>query len=370
MCFMQRKAYSPEDFVQVSRPSWFGDGQQQDCSEFLRHLMNVLQDQERVVTTSMESSDVVTDEHHVSSLVSRTFGGYTATSYLCLGCRNASLKRESFMDLQLAFPASAASVPAGTATMAGGNSSSAEPYDLNTSKQNVSSVALASLLEHFLSTESLDGANQYMCEAYCKSLQDAERSTQIASLPPYLVMTLLRFSYEDNRHTKKLTDVRYPLSINIPLTRLNETVDAELDEKTYGLVGVVVHSGLSSDHGHYYCYARHGQLLADSAERPVQRTAGDNDTVDHFIADWYMFNDSRVTRATFNDFRNLTKKFVRDTAYLLIYRSVGDDCHSGVTPATGVEPPLHGYLRDIIDRDNELYLEVCLQTSLIILCTM
>jgi ubiquitin carboxyl-terminal hydrolase 35/38 len=367
----QRKAYAPESFIKVSRPSWFGAGQQQDCSEFLRHLLNVLHDQEHAVDGNEHSAPThsgqrtTNNDEDISSLVSKTFGGYTLTTYHCLRCRTRSSKKESFMDLQLAFPAeSTTSASVGSGQMAGGSSSSIcrrQEADDSITENGSGSVSLTFLLDHFLQTESLEGVNQYKCEATCGSLQDAERSTQIFSAPPYLVMTLLRFSYEGGRHTKKLTDVQYPLSIEVPLAPLNDGLHESLPRsRIYGLVGVVVHSGLSSDHGHYYCYGRRSRLLSDTSSRPVMRVEGDRDSVDYFVADWFMFNDSRVTRASFEDFRNVTQKFTRDTAYLLVYHSVDE----GDADSDSSEPPLHSYLREIIDRDNERYLEVCNEKKL------
>ncbi|KAI9558636.1 hypothetical protein GHT06_015424 [Daphnia sinensis] len=42
-----RAAYSPAAFIKASRPPWFEVGRQQDCSEFLRYLMDSLYEQEK-----------------------------------------------------------------------------------------------------------------------------------------------------------------------------------------------------------------------------------------------------------------------------------------------------------------------------------
>ncbi|EFX73375.1 hypothetical protein DAPPUDRAFT_109864 [Daphnia pulex] len=42
-----RAAYSPAAFIKASRPPWFETGRQQDCSEFLRYLMDSLYEQEK-----------------------------------------------------------------------------------------------------------------------------------------------------------------------------------------------------------------------------------------------------------------------------------------------------------------------------------
>ena len=42
-----RALYSPSDFLKTARPPWFESGRQQDCSEFLRYLLDTLQEQEK-----------------------------------------------------------------------------------------------------------------------------------------------------------------------------------------------------------------------------------------------------------------------------------------------------------------------------------
>lgn len=38
--FLQRAAYAPRNFLEASRPPWFNVGSQQDCSEYLRFLLD------------------------------------------------------------------------------------------------------------------------------------------------------------------------------------------------------------------------------------------------------------------------------------------------------------------------------------------
>ena len=351
---VQRKAYAPTTFLSTSRPSWFSPGRQQDCSEFLRYLLNVLNDQE-------QASQRAEQKAASSTLVGKTFGGHTMTTNRCLGCGTCSTREEQFMDLQLAFPSRSTEA-------ASSSSESDRPVDV-VEKPDDESVSLVSLLEHFLRVEKLEGANQYRCDAKCMNLENAERSTEIGAAPPYLVLTLLRFCFEGGRHTKKLTDVRYPLSFSLPVTdsdtieHQSGSVEANCRQKTYGLVGVVVHSGVSSDHGHYYSYARHAEPLtsplnAIEDRRPVLRVDDDEDTADYFSSDWFMFNDERVTPASFLDFRDVTRKFAHDTAYVLVYREVvdGDVIDERCSAAGDLQLP--GRLREMVDRDNVLYLEV------------
>ena len=48
LAFSERPAYSPEQFQQAALPPWFERGRQHDCSEFLRYLLDVIQEEERL----------------------------------------------------------------------------------------------------------------------------------------------------------------------------------------------------------------------------------------------------------------------------------------------------------------------------------
>lgn len=43
-----RSIYSPSEFLKIARPPWFESGRQQDCSEFLRYLLDILQEQDKI----------------------------------------------------------------------------------------------------------------------------------------------------------------------------------------------------------------------------------------------------------------------------------------------------------------------------------
>ena len=56
--------FKPLEFLNVAKPSWFEPGKQQDCHEFLHHLLDTLQEQEK----SSQSSGTFTAnfrEHRV-----------------------------------------------------------------------------------------------------------------------------------------------------------------------------------------------------------------------------------------------------------------------------------------------------------------
>ena len=377
--------------MRESRPSWFTPGVQQDCSEFLRHLLNTIHEQEvkslhRMSTMQTSSrgteqkdtaliglfSDAASsDEGRLpSSLVERSFGGLLSTTCRCLRCGATSSRTESFMDLALAIPTeshldeaaaavvSPSSSSHSTPAMVGGSPLVSSSDDVqpksSSSSSAVGSVTLSSLLQHFLTPERLDGDNQYRCEGLCNGLQDGERCVEIRAAPTYLIVTLLRFSYDatSGSHSKIFTDIQYPLILGLPVQSVVPGSGmSEVSCKMYGLVGVIVHSGLSSDAGHYFCYARHA----------LRSSSGADHAEDCFMERWYMFNDSRVTRASFDNIRSLTHKFSRDTAYVLVYRhvtSVPSPSDANITDAFAHDPLLHRYLRDAVDEDNQLFLQV------------
>jgi len=373
-------------------------GVQQDCSEFLRHLLNTVHEQEmnsgrrtsataagrgakRKIAAALpglfshgaaESSD---ESRSPPSLVERSFAGLLSTTCRCLRCGTASSRTESFMDLALAIPTESHSVPLSAAAsssvhstpaMVGGSPLVSSSDDVraksSSSTSSVGSLSLNSLLQCFLSPERLDGDNQYHCNGPCSGLQDGERHVEICAAPAYLVVTLMRFSYDaqSGAHSKIFTDIQYPLVLGVPVrSAAPESAADGFSEEKYGLVGVIVHSGSSSDAGHYFCYARHSVPPSSATSLCSTDVDGNEDC---FADRWFMFNDSRVTRASFDNIRSLTHKFSRDTAYVLIFRRVGVAADTstdvGVTDGFALDPPLHRYLCDIVDEDNRLYLQV------------
>ena len=159
--FFQRPFVEPVSFLKASRPPWFEPGFQQDCSEFLRYLLDQLHEQEKTVdqvrtrtvhqqshpylyyyiaypiiaenvqgillsswflctcrsekpkSSGSKSSKVSQNSFDseltsgstsdLQTLVSRTFGGQLLNVYKCLKCKHESTRVESFNDLALAF---------------------------------------------------------------------------------------------------------------------------------------------------------------------------------------------------------------------------------------------------------------------------
>ncbi|MXQ91814.1 hypothetical protein E5288_WYG019776 [Bos mutus] len=471
----QRPAISPENFLSASWTPWFSPGTQQDCSEYLKYLLDRLHEEEKTGTRicqklKQSSSPSPPEEPPGPSATSveKMFGGKIVTRICCLRCLNVSSREEAFTDLSLAFPPpercrrhhhhhhhrrrrlGSVMLPAEDAGAQepgsagprrqrkhcitggvpptildmeglgphglGGQSGQEEKVERGESTEEeeaageeeeegeekvkaeveekveeekkveeeekveekekeaqeekeaaadgeeaaagpgpgtLQSAAAASgdgsrsvldLVNYFLSPERLTSENRYHCES-CASLQDAEKVVELSQGPRYLILTLLRFSFDlrTMRRRKILDDVSVPLLLRLPL--------AGGRGQAYDLCSVVVHSGLSSESGHYYCYAREGAARPAPALGAAERPEPDNQ--------WYLFNDTRVSFSSFESVSNVTSFFPKDTAYVLFYRQrpeEGSEAEPG-SPRTRAEPTLHKDLMEAISKDNILFLQ-------------
>ncbi|KAF5923390.1 hypothetical protein HPG69_006559 [Diceros bicornis minor] len=406
------------------------------------------------------------------TLIEKMFGGKLRTHICCLNCRSTSQKVEAFTDLSLAFcpssslenlsfqdPAASPSTQDGGLMRANVPSPLEEPgvYNPataafvcdsavnermlgsppdechcteNTSVPNESSKFLVNkdvpqkpggettpsvtdLLNYFLAPEILTGDNQYYCEN-CASLQNAEKTMQITEEPEYLILTLLRFSYDQKYHVRRkiLDDVSLPLVLELPVKRttsfssLSESWSIDVDftdisenlakklkpsgtEEVccpklvpYLLSSVVVHSGISSESGHYYSYARNitssepsyqmchqseTLALASSRSHLLERESPsaviEQDLENKEMSkEWFLFNDSRVTFTSFQSVQKITSRFPKDTAYVLLYKKQNSTNGLSANNSTSGlwvngDPPLQKELMDAITKDNKLYLQ-------------
>lgn len=273
--------------------------------------------------------------------------------------------------------------------------------------------SVTDLLNYFLAPEILTGDNQYYCEN-CASLQNAEKTMQITEEPEYLILTLLRFSYDQKYHVRRkiLDNVSLPLVLELPVKRttsfssLSESWPIDVDftdisenlakklkssgtEEAccpklvpYLLSSVVVHSGISSESGHYYSYARNitdtdssyqmchqsEPLAFASSQRQVLARDSPSAIIEQDLEnkemskEWFLFNDSRVTFTSFQSVQKITSRFPKDTAYVLLYKKQNStNGLSGNKSSSGLwvngDPPLQKELMDAITKDNKLYLQ-------------
>ena len=486
--FPQRPAYAPTKFLTAARPSWFTVGAQQDCSEFLKFLLDKLdiEDKELKNTSSTANSAASVGDYpetkekappeekqckmkeQIQTLLDESFAGKLLVNHLCRRCGNVSSREEVFTDLPLAFPlgndwsnrsctdehklrqpsgtpstrslkggdinknpaspvgpSEAMDDSAGSSQAAGqGCATSSEAFHFPKPLESTihgtaesSTFGLEALLHYFLEPEVLQGSNMYYCES-CGSLQDAERSVVITKHPLFLVLALKRFSFDvrTQARAKILYHVNYPLSLKLPSvhaqhgTEVSRTAESSFEacgrnkkneeihfedsverntkhddvklnqesvehqlgtaskdsghcdgqDSTYSLCSVIVHSGTSSDSGHYYCYARAtSPVVSPHSQR--EDKAGCSETEQGRVVehdDWYLFNDSRVSYASFSSFANITRRFPKDTPYVFIYRRSSSMNGSRGTPVSRADFPVAKAHGDAVQQDNLMYLQV------------
>ena len=218
------------------------------------------------------SLNITAAEPEPDTLIQKTFGGRAVTTYRCLKCNTSSSRTETFTDLPLAFQNHQEPRMATRQSERKMQKTNGPTSNSNTDKLEGDSISLEEMLHFYMKPERLEGNNKYHCDV-CGGLQDGERTVTIMESPEYLIITLLRFSFsaKTQRRSKILTDVKYPRTLYVPvcpsvdrassMKRLRATRSppstSGVTSERFGLCSVVVHSGLSSDCGHYYTYARH-----------------------------------------------------------------------------------------------------------------
>ncbi|XP_066891680.1 ubiquitin carboxyl-terminal hydrolase 38 isoform X2 [Kogia breviceps] len=421
----QREAYAPRIFFEASRPPWFTPRSQQDCSEYLRFLLDRSTSQKVEAFTDLSlafcpssSMENLSFQDPTSSpstqdggLMQAAVPGPSKEPQVCNPSTAAfacySAVNERMVDTPDEFRCiEDTSVPNDSSKMLVNKDVPQKPGGETTS-------SVTDLLNYFLAPEILTGDNQYYCEN-CASLQNAEKTMQITEEPEYLILTLLRFSYDQKYHVRRkiLDNVSLPLVLELPVKRttsfssLSESWSLDVDftdisenlakklkpsgtEEScspklvpYLLSSVVVHSGVSSESGHYYSYARNitgtessyqmchqpeTLALASSQSHLLGRDSPsaviEQDLENKEMSkEWFLFNDSRVTFTSFQSVQKITSRFPKDTAYVLLYKKQNStNGLSGNNSTTGLwvngDPPLQKELMDAITKDNKLYLQ-------------
>ncbi|XP_076446830.1 ubiquitin carboxyl-terminal hydrolase 38-like [Babylonia areolata] len=457
----KRPAWKPRQFLEASRPSWFHGGHQQDCSEFLKYLLDQIHEQQlRSINRQIEEKEIVCSNGNTgsassspskgksppkgkqpsptkksngvnspsrsavadltadvlpdSTIVRQAFGFKVQSTYRCLACQQESQRVEDFLDIPLAFPetgSSAASSPISQKTLVGGGShvpqgaalkqqdSAAEPESRGRGKV----THLSQLLGHYLTPEPLVGDNQYHCDR-CEDLKDGERTICLLESPQYLILILLRFAFDTRRQirSKVFREVTCPRTLAVPVARNNNgsgqknattttttpspavakrwsrllrhlkpnlppDVSPSHDNlQLYGLCSVIVHSGPSSECGHYYCYARHSEpqdvdSVLDSLDRaaaasPVEDMDKSAELEEDFLEDkWCLFNDERVSHAAYTSFSKLTQRYPSDTPYMLVYKKLSLDSQKAPSSSSPEKDRLRKEMREAVFQDNTVF---------------
>jgi ubiquitin C-terminal hydrolase len=215
-------------------------------------------------------------------LLSRFFGGRSATQLICKGCPHRYERFEHFFTLQLA---------------------------VFSSRSN----SVQSALQEFVSGELLEGDNQYFC-SQCNKKVDTVKRTVLADLPDTIILGLKRFDFNYDTMQRIKLNVEVPFNHDLDMApycreNLGETPqDSEPVTKRerayyeYSLVGIVVHSGMA-DSGHYF------SIIRDPEQTGL----------------WHKFNDESVTVIQNLDLKQFyggesSGKHVHTNAYILVYQ--------------------------------------------------
>ncbi|GMF14930.1 unnamed protein product [Phytophthora lilii] len=184
---------------------------------------------------------------------------------------------------------------------------------------------IESMLSRFVATRTLGGDNALTCSV-CQQKTESRTHTVIFEPPEHLIITMKRMYYDwtQQKACKCLHDVRFPALLTLPSLTEEEEVavydstigDAARSRQTnqsrnYGLYGVLVHSGLTANSGHYYSFCRE----SDESTRQLHLE-------DSTLSPWIKFNDTKVERSNWKEINRLVTSTVSDTVYLLLYKKL------------------------------------------------
>jgi len=271
----RKNSANPKHFLEASRPPWFHDGQQQDCSEFLTFLFQKLEEEHNseVMEQANNNTDIMWEkcvgnhgggdirdksDHGLEvvdlspSIVQSVYGGAQVVKYQCSGCSTMSQVETRFTTLDL---------PLST-----------------TAEEPRGNISVENLIKDYLEPETLNRENQYQCDT-CHRLTDAVKTTRMKMLPRHLIITLLRFMFDisSSRKEKLLTRVEVPTTLHLS--------GSQEGLVKYELYCVIVHSGLSSEVGHYYTLVRQSGVWTKVSDEVVETVYGRWDKDLHSMSD-------------------------------------------------------------------------------------
>lgn len=339
--------FVPEAFVSgfMSKVApWFRRGVQEDSHEFLRLLIDAMQNScktARAATASAvadgggspsptaksrtgEKANLVSSEDDEYPF--RLFRGTVESNVTCSACRATSCKIDPIEDIGLDIlpvrsvdGGSSGSVGGGATHLRIGSTGGNASMSSSRSTSPTTNMPLADVtqaLERFISTEHLDSG--YKCER-CGKLGKATKTSKLASIPPILTLHLKRFRYGSGKKSHsgggvgvyhgdnsaggaRSTNVGPSGSAKIeghvgfgPVLDVKPYLTPQLQQTVFQraicrLFAVVVHSGKNSHSGHYVAYVHN-----------VTKK------------EWWMMDDAKVVRSSWDEVRNAE-------AYMLFYR--------------------------------------------------
>ncbi|XP_056368146.1 ubiquitin carboxyl-terminal hydrolase 42-like [Oenanthe melanoleuca] len=236
-------------------------GREEDAHDFLSCTVNAMQ---RACLSASSDLDLSSQS---TTIVSQIFGGFLRSRVTCFSCKAISDSYEAFLDI---------------------------PLDIKAAS------SLTAALEDFVRPEHLDGENCYKCDT-CKKSTAASKRFTIHRAPKVLTVCLKRFDCFTGGKIRKV--VQYPEYLDLrPYMS-----QAEGEPLHYSLYAVLVHSGVTCQGGHYFCYTKASNGL------------------------WYKMDDESV------ELRCLATA-LKQQAYLLFYARCSD-LKTGERASSSLAPP-------------------------------
>ncbi|XP_066521481.1 ubiquitin carboxyl-terminal hydrolase 40 [Hoplias malabaricus] len=178
-----------------------------------------VQELNRILFSALESSLVGTSG---SDLIQQLYHGTLVNHITCRECNSISETQEDFLDLTVCV-------------------------------KGLCGLEEA-LWNMFVEEEMFDENNLYRC-GHCERLVSATKGAKLRKLPPFLTVSLLRFSYDFEKceRFKETRNFRFPLNINLrPYSEQSSLPDSEF---LYELFSVIIHKG-GCYGGHYHVYIK------------------------------------------------------------------------------------------------------------------
>ncbi|KFV06255.1 Ubiquitin carboxyl-terminal hydrolase 42, partial [Tauraco erythrolophus] len=227
----------------------FRPDRQEDAHEFLHCTVDAMQ------TACLSRSSNLDISSQETTIIHQIFEGFLRSRVTCLSCRAVSNSYEALLNV---------------------------PLDIKAA----SSVTTA--LEDSVKPEQLSGENAYKC-GKCDKMVAAFKRFTVHRSPRVLTACLKRFEGFTGR--KISTVVECPEYLDLQ-PYVSQTAGEPL---LYTLYAVLLHSGVSSRAGHYFCYTKYPYLSMQASNGL-----------------WYKMNDESVDACGFNT-------VLGQQAYLLFY---------------------------------------------------
>eukprot|EP01084_Bolivina_argentea_P257924 434632_1 len=264
----KRKIICTKRFVNMLPIPW-SLRQQQDGHQFVKYILDLL-------CETIKHSNINVDKDPF-------FDGLQCGYTKCCNCGNITKKYDKFNEL---------------------------PLSIDFDNDNVNG-----LIDKYFDIEKLTDDNKYKCDK-CKKIVDAMRYFKIMEAPQNLIICLKRMEWKCNKYriepVKNSKFIKCPLTVSLPVENDDEKIEYKLMNEKYLLYGAVIHSGISTQCGHYYSIGRH----TNNAIKSYNESILDNNK-------WYKFDDTNVTMSTYEKLCKSNEYYgSHDVPYLLFYKKV------------------------------------------------